>query len=181
VLRPGEACRLTRADLMLPGVPGWNVTAGVAVIRSPKTARIPGCIQRVVFRDLLVTLLSQWAWLSWPLRRRLVEMDLKMLERRLREIMGAFDLRPAQFTAAGLRAEGTTHAYLCGSTVEQQMWRGRWETLSSLRHCIQEAAASLAIAQLPPQSTFKLSEAAAHLRRVMASPAVAWSNGGMLA
>ncbi len=94
-------------------------------------------------------------------------MDLKTLERWFRDTWVIFGLRVTQFTPAGLRAGGKTHGYLCGSTGEQLMWRGRWETLSSLRHSIQEAVTTLPIAHLPPHSTLKLLESAAALRRVM--------------
>ncbi len=63
-------------------------TEGIVVIRSPKTARFAGRVQHVAFRDPLVILLSQRAWLSWPLCRSLVEKDLTVLERWLSRKLG---------------------------------------------------------------------------------------------
>ncbi len=77
VLRPGEACRLRQADLMLPGDPGWNVTVGTVIIRSPKTAKVAGRVQYVIVQDSLTILLCQWEWLAWPLHQRLVDMSLR--------------------------------------------------------------------------------------------------------
>ena len=137
-LRPGEACRMTKRDIILPGDLGWHAQVGMVVIRSPKTARVSGRVQHVVLRDPLVILLCQWAWLSWPLGRPLISMTLRELERWFRDALVLFDLRATQFTPAGLRAGGTTHACLSGSNVEQLMWRGRWESLTSLRHYIRK-------------------------------------------
>ena len=47
------------------------------------------------------------------------------------------------------------------------MWRGRWEALGSLRHYLQEAAATLAVAQRPPHTVNLLMQVAAALRGVM--------------
>ncbi len=51
LLRPGEACRLRRADIMLPGDANWHVQVGMVVIRASKTARTAGRIQHVVVTD----------------------------------------------------------------------------------------------------------------------------------
>ena len=178
VLRPGESCRLTRADLMLPGDQGWNVSVGLVVIRSPKTARSAGRVQHVIIHDGLTILLCQWAWLSWPLHRKLVPFTLRDLEKFFKETLVRFGLRPNQFTPAGLRAGGTTHAYLCGSNVEQLMWRGRWEALTSLRHYLQEATATLAIGQLPRETVQQLLTTAEALRGVLIALTLAWSSNG---
>ncbi len=113
------------------------MSVGIVVTRSPKTARVAGRVQHVIIQDGLTILLCYWAWLAWPIGRRLIEFNLRDMEEWFKETLTRFGLRPTQFTPAGLRAGGTTHAYLCGSSVEQLMWRGRWEALGSLRHHIQ--------------------------------------------
>ncbi len=63
-LRPGEACRLTREDLISPGDPGWGVRAGMVVIRAPQTARVAARVQDALVHGLMVLILPQWAWLA---------------------------------------------------------------------------------------------------------------------
>ena len=103
---------------------------------------------------------------------------LRDLEKFFKETLVRFGLRPNQFTPAGLRAGGTTHAYLCGSNVEQLMWRGRWEALTSLRHYLQEATATLAIGQLPRETVQQLLTTAEALRGVLVALTLAWSSDG---
>ena len=178
LLRPGEACRLTRQDIMLPGDRGWHVQVGMVVIRSPKTARVGGKVQHVILHDPMVLLMCQWAWLGWPTSEKLWSWNLVELSRWFRTSLVQLGLPATRFTPAGLRAGGATYAYLSGSSVEQLMWRGRWETLTSLKHYVQESAATLAIAQLSPDVAARLTALARSLGAVLEALTLTWSGGG---
>ena len=173
--RPGEACRLTRRDLMLPGDRGWHVRVGMVVIRSPKTARVGGRVQHVILHDPMVLLMCQWAWLGWPADSKLWQWNLVELSRWFRETLVQLGLPATRFTPAGLRAGGATYAYLSGSSVEQLLWRGRWETLTSLKHYVQESASTLATAQLAPEVAARLTALARSLGAVLEALTLTWS------
>ncbi len=80
--------------------------------------------------------------MSWPLHRKRVPFTLRKLKKFFKKTVVRFRPQPNKFAPAGLRAGRTTHAYLCGSIVERGMWR---EALTSVRHNLQEATATLAI------------------------------------
>ena len=61
--------------------------------------------------------------------------------------------------------------------MERVTWRGRWLTLSTLKHYIQECAAVLATATLTPRTLFALEVLSRELRLVLA--ALAASRAGM--
>ena len=178
LLRPGEACRLVRKDLMLPGDKGWHVRVGMVVIRSPKTARVGGRVQHVVVHDAMVILLCQWAWSSTAPEETLWPWTLVELSRWFRASMLNLGLPATRFTPAGLRAGGATYSYLNGSSVEQLLWRGRWETLTSLKHYVQESAATLALAQLTPVVARRLTSLAQSLGDVLDALTLSWSVRG---
>ncbi len=94
-------------------------------------------VQHVVIHDRMLILLVQWAWLAWLAQLRLTRFTLTELAAWFRGTLVMLGLPPTRSTPAGLRAGGATYASLSGSSVEQLMWRGRWETLSSLRLYIQ--------------------------------------------
>ena len=87
-------------------------------------------------------------------------------------------LPATRFTPAGLRAGGATYSYLNGSSVEQLLWRGRWETLTSLKHYVQESAATLALAQLTPEVARRLTSLAQSLGDVLDALTLSWSVRG---
>ena len=97
------------------------------------------------------------------------------LSRWFRETLVQLGLPATRFTPAGLRAGGATYAYLSGSSVEQLLWRGRWETLTSLKHYVQESASTLATAQLAPEVAARLTALARSLGAVLEALTLTWS------
>ena len=53
---------------------------------------------------------------------------------------------------SSLRPGGATACYLAGMSLEGLMWRGRWESVATLRHYVQEAAAAMVEAEIPPHA-----------------------------
>ncbi len=175
-LSVGEACRLRRADIMLPGDANWHVQVGMVVIRAPKAARSAGRIQHVVVTGPFVLMMAQWAWSGWAPMRPLTSFQLKDFSRWFQQVLTAIGLPPLRYTPAGLRAGGCTHAYLSGSSVEQHLWRGRWAAAASLRHFVQKSASVLALGRSPLASTQKLEALAAALAGVFHALTLAWAD-----
>ena len=180
-LRPGEGCRLLRQDLMLPGDLNWHAAVGMVVIRSPKTAKTGGRVHHVVLQDPTVLRLCRWAWGPLEPHQPLVHFGVRQIEGWFRAVLPRLGLRPTAYTPAGLRAGGATFDYLSrGSTVEQLMWRGIWQTLTSLRHYVQEAAATMSVAQLPKDCQVRLHFLSRLLAAVLDALTVSTSDGGEL-
>ena len=163
---------------MLPGDTSWHVQVGIVVIRAPKTARTAGRIQHVVISDPFVITMAQWAWSAWPSTQSLMGWQPKDFSRWFQQSLTMVGISPVMYTPGGLRAGGCTHAYLAGSSIEQLLWRGRWNAVGSLRHYVQESASVLALGQLPPATTRKLERLAAVLTTVVNALMLAWAGMG---
>ncbi len=82
--------------------------------------------------------------------------------------------------APGLRAGGAAYSYLYGRSVEQLMWRGRWETLTSVKHYVQASASTLATVKLPPEAVQRVGLLVRNLGAVLHSLTMARSGTGGL-
>ena len=95
------------------------------------------------------------------------------LSRWFRETLVQRGLPTTLCTPARLRAGGATYACRSGSSVEQLLWRGRWETRTALKHYVQESA-TLATAQLPEVAA-RLTALARSLGAVLEALTLTWS------
>ncbi len=96
------------------------------------------------------------------------------LERWFQWAMGRLGLPVSRYTSAGIRAGGATHEYLCGTTVERLMGRGRWEALSTLKHYVQESAWVLAAVSLPSDFMMRVVARGEALGAALRAVTVSW-------
>ena len=102
--------------------------------------------------DGTVLALMRLVWATSPAGELLVGLTLSQLEAWFRSAC-AFCCLPARAVLpSSLRAGGATASYLSGLSLEKLMWRGRWESVMTLRHYIQEAAAAMVEAEVPSTS-----------------------------
>ena len=59
-------------------------------------------------------------------------------------------------TPGTIRGSGATSEYMRSEDIPKIAWRGRWRTLSSLEHYLQEAAARFLLNQLPESTRSKV-------------------------
>ena len=153
MLRPAEGCSLRWQDIVLAEDLADPVHASTAVVRvrAPKTARWGGRQQMVLLTD---------PWLVWWLRslrtifrvspaQRLFLFTTATFNMRIARILTRLGLPPKSFTAAGLRAGGTTHLMRLGVQSEWLRHRGRWHSPHSMERYLQECGAVLADLSLP--------------------------------
>ena len=148
MLRPAEGCSLLWADIVLAedlGDPSHGA-AGVVRIRNPKTHRWGGRQQMVLLTD---------PWLIWWLRnlkasfepaagQPLFPFTTATFNMRISRILTQLNMPSKSFTAAGLRAGGTTHLMRLGVQIEWLRHRGRWKSSHSMERYLQECGAVLA-------------------------------------
>ena len=64
--------------------------------------------------------------------------------------MKAIGVESVGYTPAGLRAGGATALFMQGCDISRLRFLGRWRSLNTLDHYIQEATSAQAIARIPP-------------------------------
>ena len=131
--------------------------------------RTAGRIQHVLIGDPTVLEFLIAVWGSRAPSAKLMNLQLRDLEAWFRAACTWFGLRVGAFQPSGLRAGGATYEYMMGTSVERLMWRGRWDSLATLKHYIQEATAVSATARLPPEALRRIAEMAERCIAVLAT------------
>ena len=71
------------------------------------------------------------------------------------------------YTLGGLRAGGTTAYFEATSDLQLTRWRGRWDSMKSMEHYIQELPSHEAFARLPAAVRARIARIAALLPAVL--------------
>ena len=150
LLRPSELCRILRSHVVLPidALRGAGPKA-ILALPDPKTSNVLGRWQFALVTDPLTL-----EWLTWwceGLRDadRLFPLSRVSANRLMKELLESMGLSKCGFSLGSLRGGGATARYMAGISIEQFLFQGRWRSVNSLQHYIQEAVASLVIAKLP--------------------------------
>ena len=175
LLRPGELLRLVTTDVEFVTPPGNNLMAVIA-IADPKTRWVQGA-GRSQFSTVRDASVASWLqhWVSsrergrplWPASRSAFSALLK-------DVLQVAGLGLAGFTPASLRAGGATDELLCGESMENISFHGRWVSMGSLRSYLQEGCSHLVWASLPAETRLKCETLAARYRTILNSPPPRW-------
>ena len=157
LLRPGELVALRRAQLRLPGDAVWGVTCGVVTILKPKNRRTAARVQHVTITCPGLLRFLALVFGALPPSSFLLRLTTSELHGQFQILLGDVRLFGSQFTPAGLRAGGATSEYLAYQSVDRLQYRGRWDSLNSLKHYIQEATCALALMELTSESAYIIS------------------------
>ena len=165
MLRPGEACALTREHFLLPHEHG-----GLDVmirVRSPKRSR---GARREFTRVEAVDTHPWFLCVLSGLRpgSRLWPASQNALVRRLRLSLSYLTPRPGLFTLGSLRAGGATALFSrWHEDVARLQWRGRWRDGRSLPHYVQELIAARITSALRGPELVKIQQVAALIGAVL--------------
>ena len=151
LLRPGELCTLTRLCVSLPQgcltLEGSSPRA-VLVIIAPKNWRFAGRHQTAYLDDQATI-----SWLAWMCEGlsdlSLVFPSLHQMRRLLAIALDALHLQGLNICLASLRAGGATELFKKTHNLPIVQYAGRWASVRTLLHYIQEASSSQALLQLP--------------------------------
>lgn len=147
-LRVSELVGLRRSDVALPddrrlGVAGRPDSIA---LRLRKTKR--GVNQWVTVRSPLARALLLELMLADPEEDRLFPFSAGTFRRRLHAVCAGLGL--AGYVPHSLRHGGATHDHLSGLPLEDIMLRGRWASVKSARHYVQQGRALLLARDLDP-------------------------------
>jgi hypothetical protein len=175
MLRPGEFLRLDRQHVRVPADrPEAGLSHALLALVNPKNAAAMGRLQTVLIEDdlavswleWLVTDLAEGARLfpsSGPKFRELLHLSLKDL-----------GLSGLGLTPGGLRPGGATFRFRKGEEISRLRFTGRWRSLQSLEHYIQEVAASMVLMNMPKRSLKLLQKLSRHSAIFSKPPALPW-------
>ena len=175
LLRPGELCQVRRRHCLLPD--GFSLAGPVATIalENPKNRSFIGRNQVAIIRDK-----PTLRWLSWWMDgvgddALLMPGGPPAFRAVLDSALAAAQLPARAFTPASLRAGGATHLFQQNVEVARIRIAGRWKSLASLDHYIQEASATTALTQLPAATATLARDVVAHGRFLRRPPEVPWT------
>ena len=141
LLRPSEMYNLRAGDVLVRNSPDGLIA--VVVLREPKNRRSLGSQQFATLRDSSTVRLLAWLieglhadhrlWPSTPTRFRTI----------FAEVMQNCGLGHLKASPGCLRPGGATHLFLEGVEVSRLQFLGRWVSVSSLNHYIQESMSLL--------------------------------------
>ena len=150
VLRPGEATSLRRRHLSFPedhGEPGLLIIA----IEDPKT--LPA-LQHATLEEPAAIPLLRWFIAGFPDDSLLwpgpnYDARLASFAYALQRGLERLGLPANAYTPASMRAGAATAIWVRTFNGELVQRKGRWASARSLRHYLQQAAATLALTRLP--------------------------------
>ncbi len=112
------------------------------MILKPKTRKIGARRQHVMIEDRLLLRALKCFLRTLSARERIWPFSLATFGRRLERILEALGC-PGAFTPGGLRAGGATHFWMIYRDQGSVRLRGRWMSVRSLEHYLQECIFSI--------------------------------------
>ncbi|PXF40450.1 hypothetical protein BWQ96_09826 [Gracilariopsis chorda] len=133
-LRVSEALALRAENVALPGDPRvaayGNEVAGIAILDA-KT----GPLQFVSIKDRnCITLLTCYMKKLSNIRDTLFTIKYSTYAAQLKKVMSFFNVTHLKFTTHSARIGGALHDFMRGTKAEDIALKGRWNSLTSLRH-----------------------------------------------
>ena len=157
LLRPGEWALLSARKVLLPSSRLQRlVRRGLLTISNGKNRRVFGRIQ-IAMLDQPRTL----RWLSWLTagmdpHARLLPGGTAAFRRLFKLAVEGLGLQSLRLTPASLRAGGATARFARGTDLGHLKWWGRWASLATLEHYVQESAATMVMMTLPSDTLDRL-------------------------
>ena len=126
--------------------------AAVVIVRNPKNRRFLGRQQFVLIEDWSTIL-----WLAWWVNGLKIEDKLfpggrYCLLELFYSVLTTLHLSGMGFTLASFRTSGATFLFRSHGNLGKLQYHGRWCSLNSLQHYLQEAMSALLASQVPEQA-----------------------------
>ena len=158
MLRPGEFCNAHKRCLVLPRDSLWGFgDKCVFAVERPKTRSRGSRIQFTVIEDSHTIKWLDWATANMAPHDEILVHSTSTFRTMFKVLLLRVGI-DTRFTPAGLRAGGATHRFMQGTPIPTLKFLGRWKSLDSLEHYVQEAASLCALSELSPSTTSLLSD-----------------------
>lgn len=153
LLRPGEMNSIRRKDLSLPsGNPLSFHHCLLVLICDPKNKASFGRMQTAIVRNKSLILWLEWLCGNLPDSARLTPIALNHMRKLFQSILRKLSIHKVGFTLASLRAGKATSMYIEGVPLDRLRFEGRWQSMGTLEHYVQEASAVSVLNSLKPSA-----------------------------
>ena len=154
LLRPNEICKLTHGDLKFPHDNLLAFAEFVVVrIKDPKNKMHFGRAQFALSKCSSLNLWLEWLCLNLPRRAKLFPSTQAVMSNKFKELLSQVGLNDLKLSLGSLRAGKATASFMAGESPDRIRFSGRWKSLATLEHYIQEAASVSVMMDLPAEST----------------------------
>ena len=177
LLRPGEWSALCPRLVAVPQHRYHGITStALCTILNEKNRRVFGKIQIAI-----VECERAIAWLTWlsegmPREALYLPGGTAKFQNLFKVAVKELGLEHLNITPGGLRAGGATFKFTNNiMDIGKLKFRGRWASLSTLEHYIQEASATLIMMQMPLSQTEFLEKLVSAGERFQLPPALPWT------
>ena len=149
MLRPGEMYQLKVSDIT------WAGNQAALALHKTKTGQRKGATELVVCRSHLANFWLLRASQTRPPNSVLLDGPPEKFRALFFYLLAHFSIA-GYFTMYSFRRGGATWDFLTSHSMEQTLLRGQWQSSSTARIYLQDAAATLAHLQLTPQQQSEL-------------------------
>ena len=149
LLRPGELLRMRRGLVSLPGratsLGGKFALIGIV---SPKRREM-GKTQFAMVRNVNTTLWLAWLCEGLSSYHLLWPASAFEFRKRMKLLASLLGLSHWKILPSSLRPGGATHFFSCSVDPDRMLFWGRWASLNSLKHYVQEMISAQLVQQAP--------------------------------
>ena len=116
----------------------------------------------------------EWLCVALPGKARLWPLSPQTMRKCLSTLVSDLGISSLNLTLSSLRTGGATALFMTGIPIDQLRFRGRWKSLDTLEHYIQEAIATTVMAKVSPTANVSISAMLAQQSLVQAPPRLPW-------
>ena len=175
LLRPGELHKVTRRHLSLPSNAACSfVNCVMILISEPKNKGHFGRMQTAIVRHPSLIKWIEWLCTDLPVNARLNTMSLPVMRTQLKIMLRALGLQKLNLTLASLRSGKATALYTEGVSTDRIRFEGRWKSIHTLEHYVQEASAASVLNTISNQSGDLIHTLHANLHLLEHPPKLPW-------
>ena len=128
---------------------GRDMYVVVAIIR-PKTRYRASRLQSVIVRDHLTVRLSSFVMSTCADRSQVIPMTQAQFAHHFETLLNVVSKPPLPYTPASLRGGGAIYHFNKNRSLSELMFAGRWDSMKTLSHYMQEGLATSALCKLDP-------------------------------
>ena len=177
LLRPKEIAQLCFNDLRLPcdSILSYGFFS-ICRIRDPKNRRFFGRSQFALCKN---TLLNNWlVWLASdvPKATKLFPGTQASLSRFFRRILAQLGLAHLRLSLGSLRAGRATQLFMHGLSPDTIRFMGRWASLATLEHYIQESSSMAVLLDIDPATSQNIAHLLTYGFILHTPPGAHWSH-----
>jgi hypothetical protein len=177
MLRPGEFLRLDRRHVRVPADrPEAGVQHVLCALVDPKNSRAMGRLQTTTIDCKLATVWLEWLLAGLSPDARIFPSSAASMRSLLQTALLELGLGHMGLTPGGLRPGGATYRFRNGEDVSRLRFSGRWRSITTLEHYIQEVAASMIIMDMPKGALQRLQRLARKAKVFMRPPKLPWES-----